>query len=361
MIDNDFYLDEEEEDDLENAGYFGEDEEDDDEDGEIGKEIEEEVKQKSRAEREKELYGGRLTAGEIWLSSAYDDIVNAGKKKDGVLDDIVTTIIMANPKHTATATVANLVKEALMKQGHSRMVTTTYTPDTLLRGEDVDVDVLGTDDSGFNEQYAKETRERIAAFVEYLSTRDLSQDSTISRRRKQRQLPAFIIYLFSTGMYDLIINCPTMPKEYDKQIKTAMETILKEKYSIVDELARKYEEEGRTKVAERVREMGLSWFLKEPNEITTASQYSDLDLGPEDVKIYREYRSKFTNASKAITQELISDYIEVIVDPEAMIYEKLKDKTRADAIADVKEVLKQWSKDNAEDSELATKVIWGDL
>ena len=369
MANNDFFLDEEDDEELEDSGYFGdeddEEEEDSDEDDvEIGEDIREEEKQKSRAEKEKDLYGGRLTADEIYLSAAYDTIQKAAKKNEkkensSILDDVVTTLVMANPKHSSVATVASVTKEALQKQGHSRMVATLYTPETPLRGEDIDIDLNGDDDSGFNEKYAREAKDRIAAFVEYLSTRDLSKDSTVSRRRKQRQLPAFIIFLFTSGMYDLILNCPTMPPEYAKQIESALETIMKEKYSIVDELARRYESEDRKEIADRVRKMGLSWFLKEPNEIRTA--YSDLDITQDDVDIYREYRSKYTNASKAITQELISDLIEVVVDPESMIYEKLKDKTRADAIADVKEVFKEWSKDNPTDSELATKVIWGDL
>ena len=43
------------------------------------------------------------------------------------------------------------------------------------------------------------------------------------------------------------------------------------------------------------------------------------------------------------------------------IYEKLKDKTRTDAISDVKQVYKEWSKENPIDSELASKIIWKDL
>ena len=152
-----------------------------------------------------------------------------------------------------------------------------------------------------------------------------------------------------------------MPPEYASQIKNALEVIQKEKYNIVDELARRYEAEGRPKVAERVRQMGLGWFDKEPNEIRTTSAYSDLGLTLDDVLIYKEYRGKFINASKNITQDLISDLIEVVIDPESMIYEKLKDKTRADAISDVKDVWKRWDKETSGNSELSTKVIWGDL
>jgi hypothetical protein len=149
-----------------------------------------------------------------------------------------------------------------------------------------------------------------------------------------------------------------MPKEYDDQINNAFQVIMKTKYDIVEQLAREYEARGRQAVADRVRKMGLSWFDREPAEIRILSEYSDLELTYEDVQLYREYRAKFTNASKSITQDMISDLIEVYQDPEAGIYEKLKDKTRSEAIADVKQVWKQWIAENAQDSELAKKIIW---
>ena len=308
------------------------------------------------------IYQGRLTKTEIELSSSYDDIVNAGKtNKDNAIEDAATIIVWANPKHTSATTVGNILKELFHKQGHSRMVNSIYTPDSALRGEDVDIDFNGEDDSGFNRKFAQEARDQIARFVDYLATRDLSKDSVISRRRKERQLPAFIIFLFSSGMYDLIMNCPTMPKEYADQINRAFDRLTKTKYDIVEDLARHYEEAGRQKVADKVRKTGLSWFDKEPAEIRTAAEYADLDLTYDDVVIYREYRSKFMNSSKVITQDVISDLIEVVIDSEAGIYEKLKDKTRAEAIADVKQTYKTWAKDNPVDSELATKVIWKDV
>jgi hypothetical protein len=241
------------------------------------------------------------------------------------------------------------------------MVNSLYTPDTPLRGEDVDIDFKDEDDSGFNKRYAEEARNQIARFIEFLATRDISKDSIISKRRKQRQIPAFIIFLFSSGMYDLIVECPTMPEEYATQIKEAMRKILKAKYDIVEELAKKYEEMGRQAVADRVRKLQLSWFNKEPAEIRSSAEYSDLELTYDDVLVYREYRSRFTNTSRAITQDIISDMIEVVIDKEAGVYERLKDKTRSDAISDVKQVYKDWSKNNPDDSELATKIIWKDV
>ena len=53
--------------------------------------------------------------------------------------------------------------------------------------------------------------------------------------------------------------------------------------------------------------------------------------------------------------------IEVVIDAEAGIYERLKDKTRSEAISDVKQVWKNWIKENAEDSELGKKIIWKDV
>jgi len=338
--------DEEESEDEEGSGAESESEEEDLEDG----------KKKANVAKES---GGKITADEGWLISAYDDIVAAGKNnKDGALEDAVTIIVMANPKHTAQFTIGNIVKELFHKQGHSRMVNSIYVPDTPLRGEDVDVDFVQEDDSGFNRVFAQEARDHIARFIGYLANRDLSRDSVISRNRKLRHIPAFIIFLFSSGMYDLILKCPTMPKVYQKQIDNALEKIMKSKYDIVEDLARRYEEMGRPKVAERVRKMQLAWFAKEPAEIRTTTEYTDLDLTYEDVLIYREYRSKFTNTSKAITQDVISDLIWVVKDEENGIYEKLKDKTRSEAIADVKQVYKDWSKENAGDSDLTKKIIW---
>ena len=358
-MEEDFLLDD---DDLENQLIVQSEDEDTDSDGE-GESLEDlDSSLDDFDESTSKSYGERMTSFESWLSLAYDDILKYGKAGvDGAIEAAATIVVKANPKHTSEKTIGDIVKDLFHKQGHSRMVNTVYTPEGPLRGEDVDLDFLGEDDSGFNQRFAKEAREQIARFIGYLASRDLSKDSIISRRRKQRHIPAFIIFMFSSGMYDLIVECPTMPEEYASQIKHALETIMKSKYDIVEELAKKYEEMGRQKVADRVRKMQLAWFSKEPAEIRTASELSDLDLTYDDVLIYREYRSKFTNTSKTITQDIISDLIEVVVDKDAGIYEKLKDKTRADAIADVKQVYKDWSRENPVDSDLATKIIWRDV
>jgi len=350
-------------DELEEEGYYqgNEDDSEDEEENDDSIEQEEEEKPKKKTDVEKES-GGRITSTESWLISAYDDIVAANKNsRETAIEDALTTIALACPKNTSVYTAGNMVKEMLHKQGHSRMVNSIYVPDSPLTGEDVDIDFVLEDDSGFNKMFAQEARDHIARFIGYLASRDLSRDSVVSRRRKQRHIPALIIYLFSSGMYDLILKCPTMPRVYAKQIDNALSKIIKSKYDIVEDLAKRYDELGRHKVAERVRKLQLAWFTKEPAEIRTSSEYKDLDLTYDDVLVYREYRSKFTNTSKAITQDVISDLIEVVIDEDAGIYEKLKDKTRGEAIADVKEVYKKWSADNAMDTDLSKKIIWNEI
>ena len=354
-MEEDYLLDD---DDLDNQMIIQAEDEDDESDGEGS-----DLSTSDLDEFDESSAGSsRMTSYESWLSLAYDDIIKFAKAgEDGAIETAATIAVRANPKHTNEKTIGDIVKDLFHKQGHSRMTNTVYTPEGPLRGEDVDIDFLGEDDSGFNRQFAEEAKNHIARFIEYLASRDLSKDSIISRRRKQRHIPAFIIFLFSSNMYDFIIDCPTMPEEYDSQIKRALKIIMKSKYDIVEDLAKKYEEMGRQKVADRVRKLQLAWFNKEPAEIRTASEFSDLDLTYDDVLIYREYRSKFTNTSKTITQDVISDLIEVVVDKKSGIYEKLKDKTRADAIADVKQVFKDWSKDNTTDSDLSSRIIWKDV
>ena len=358
-MDDDYLFGDDEE--LEEEGYYQPaNEEDDDDDGGSEEVVEEAAPKKTKEEAAK--YEDLLTHDERWLESAYDDIVAAGRNnKENAIEDAAQVVVSANPKHTAAATVAYIVKDLLQKQGHSRMQNSIYTPDTPLRGEDVDEEFSSGDDSRFNRVFAQEARDQIARFIYYLANRDLSKDSVISRRRKQRHIPAFIIFLFSSGLYDLIINCPTMPEVYAKQINQALAKIMEAKFDVVEKLAQEYEKRGRDKVAAKVRKMQLSWFYKEPAEIRTASEYADLDLTYDDVLVYREFRGRFTNVSKSITQDVISDLIEVVIDEDSGIYEKLKDKTRSEAIADVKQVYKDWAKDNASDSDLSRKVIWKDI
>lgn len=350
-MDDEYLIDDNEE--LEEDGYFqsnSTDDEDVDEDIESADEDQDLIE---------DVYTGKLGEQELRFSLGYDDIVAIGKRQDdNAMLDLLTVIVSANPQHSNQKTINDLVRSILGKTGKNRVTNSIYTPDEPLSGQDVDEDFLGDDTSKFNREFVEEARNLIADFVYYLANRDLSKDSVFSRRRKLRQIPALIIFLFSSGLYDLILNCPTMPKEYDDQINNAFQIIMRTKYDIVEALSQQYEKLGRQKVADRVRKMGLAWFEREPAEIRIITDYADLELTYEDVQVYREYRAKFTNTSKTITQDTISDLIEVYQDPEAGIYEKLKDKTRSEAIADVKQVWKKWIAENAQDSDLAKKIIW---
>ena len=366
--DEDFLLDDEDSD----SGYIvtpaDEDAEDEDND-ENGSEVEEEAKPTRRKKATEDDYDNRITHDELVLSSAYDDIRAASKNPDKIsvggkmfdqnIIDAVRTVISCSPANTSTHYIDKIALEFFQTQGHNRIPSSVYTPDQPLRGSSIGEEFGGQDDNGFNEQYAKEAREQIARFIKYLADRDLSKDSTVSRKRKLRQLPAFIIFLFSSGMYVLLLNCETLPPEYKTQVNNAFKRIQKQKYDIVEALAKRYEELGRQAIADRVRKMGLTWFDKEPAELTGLKTFKDLELTHEDIMVYREFRPRYVNASKNITQELISDMIEVVLVP-GKIYEKLKDKTRFDAISDVKQVYKDWSANNAVDSELASKIIWKD-
>jgi len=353
-MDDEYLIDDTEE--LNEDGYFNNSEEQEDEDPE---EFEEELKENPEDVTLDESQKGKLTERELDFILKYDDIKKEGKAAgDNMLLDMLTIIVASNPQHSSQKTINDLVRSILGKTGKNRVTNSIYTPDEMLSGQDVDEDFLGDDASKFNRELIEEARSLIADFIDFLANRDLSKDSAFSKRRKLRQIPAFIIFLFSSGLYDLILNCPTMPKEYDDQINHAFQVIMKTKYDIVEQLAREYEARGRQIVADRVRKLGLAWFDREPAEIRILSDYQDLGLTYDDVVLYREFRSKFTNTSKTITQDTISDLIEVYQDPEAGIYEKLKDKTRSEAISDVKQVWKNWISDNARDSDLAKKIIW---
>jgi hypothetical protein len=356
--DYDYSLDD---DDELNEDYYRMDDEEDSDEDEEELDDEDEEEEESRPTGTDADYEGHMTKREMQFSQYYDDIIAIAKdqtNKDNAIIDAATLVVTANPKHTSTVTVSNIIKELFKKQGHNRMINTVYDPDQALRSQDWDEDLNQEDSGTFNSQFAADAKDQIARFIGYLASRDLSKDSVMSRKRKLRNIPAFIIFLFSAGMYDFLIDCPTMPEEYKVQIDAALKKIVKGKYDIVEALARRYEEKGRPKVAEKVRQMQLAWFNKEPAEIRTSSEFANLDLTYDDVVTYREYRSKFTNTSKAITQDVISGLIEVVVDKKAGIYERLKDKTRSEAIADVKQIYKDWSKDNKTDSDLASKIIW---
>jgi len=365
MVEKDFSLDYEDDNFDESSAYISNqpemDENEDDSDEFNDDATDASGRDRAKADLEKEAKK-HMTDREIWLETAYDDIIAANKNsKDTALQDTVMNILMANPMHSSMSTRSNILKDLFQKQGHNRMVNSVYTSDTPIRGADIEIELDNDyviDSTGFNIKFTEEAREYIARFVGYLADRDLSKETINSRKRKEKQLPAFIIFMFSSGMYDLLINCPTMPEEYAKQIDHALKEITKSKYDVVEALAVAYEEAGRQKVADRVRQMQLSWFENEPAQLRTLKTFKDLDLTYEDVVIYKQYRSRWVNVSKAITQDTISNYIEVVEDKDAGIYYKLKDKTRSEAISDVKQVLKEWSKTNKYSSDLSEGIIW---
>ena len=350
MDEDDFLLDEEDED-----TYLSPDDTTESEDDDIGDSEEDD----DSAKIDESLYQGKLSGDELWLITAYNDV-----QKSKEVEEAATIIVMANPQHTSTNTVAQIIKDMFQKQGHSRMQATQYSQG-LLRGDDMkgiadddndDVDIE------VNNELMEEIKNMVNEFIGYLANRDLSSDSVTSRRRKQRQIPAFIILMFSSGIYDFILGCSKMPAEYQDQITFALKKINQAKYDILEQMIKKYEEAGRPEVAQKAREMGLSWFYREPAEVRTAAEYRDLNLTADDIAIYREFRPKYTNLTSALTQEVISDYIEVVVDSKKGIYEKLKDKTRSEAINDVKKVFKEWaSQYQPENSELAEKLIFNNI
>ena len=285
-------------------------------------------------------YEGVLNTLEIDMVDAYNRIANCGDVEEAGL------IIVSNiPKHTSKATQFSIVRQLFHRQGHSRMQGTKYVPLSLMSGHDMDKAIgEGESDDHYNEEVFARNKNLIERFIKYLAERDLSRDSKVSRAKKQRLIPAFIIYLFSTGTFGYIIDCPTMPPEYQELINRALKGIEKTRYRLVDELAEEYEKAGRPAVADRVRSEGLGWFSREPMEIYGAARYRDLELTKDDIAIYRKYRGKFVNTTNAITQEVISDYIYVIQDLRKGTYQKLKDKTRAEAISDAKKELERFAK-----------------
>ena len=317
----------------------------------------EKVKLTTNKDGSSEEYGTLFTSLDAKLLQGYDDIVKAGKDPKGFqLSDALTGLVAANPKHTNSFIISKIVANLAFHNGKNRYVSTVYSPKEPMTGEDLE-DELDTDwDTSFNRKFSEEARETMTRFVDFLANRDLENDSPLSRRYKQMDIPALIIYLFTNNMYSLIMNCPTMPEYYAKQVEQAFENLMKSKYVIVEQLANKYDEVGRPALAEKVRTMKFEWFDKEPADLRIRKEFSDLGITYDDIQIYREYRNKFLNVSKSITQEAISDMIEVKMDNG--VYKKLKDKTRFLAIARVKELYKNWAKENNTNPEVVKGVVF---
>lgn len=290
---------------------------------------------------------------EVDLSKGYDEI-----KSSGSLEEAAQVIISAMPFNNNSVTVGNILIDLFNKQGRQRIVTNSHLGSGLLRGSDVETEIEGDSSEEFNAEFEEKNRELVWRFIDYLGNRDLSQDNAVNRNRKIRQLPAFIIYLFSSGLYGLLINCPTLPEDYRKQVDNALVRLNESKYEIVEELAEKYEEAGRYDVANRVRQLQLAFFDKEPAELANSAELRDLNLTGDDISIYKSVRSKFVNVSRSITQEVASELIEVVIDKESGISLKLKDKVRAEAILDVKSEFSKFSEDSKEDIESANNILF---
>lgn len=312
---------------------------------------------------------GRLTSREMKLSSLYNDTLIAVKRNqdssvlggrvwEGYISDALANLIAADPKNTSSFIRKKLASALFRTQAKNQIVGSVYQPERM-RADDLDEKFGGIDDDGFNERLTKDLREQITRFIGYLASRDLSRDGTRARNFKVRHIPAFIIYMFSSGLYDFITHCPTMPEVYQNQIDNAMKRLNQGRVNLVEELASEYEKRGKQDIADMVRRRGVAWFSREPAELTYVPELRTLTFTPEDQLLHKEYRSKFLNTSKSITLDTISKMILVVLDHKGGIFEELKDKTRTEAIDQVKQLYKKWASENPIDSELANEIIWG--
>lgn len=295
---------------------------------------------------------GPITSYEYELSKSYDDLVGVND-----LTVAVQIVISANPINNSGIIVGEKLKEFLHLQGKARIVGKNSFG--LLSGSDVE-SIVEDDDSGeINERKEREARDLIWRFVKYLAERDLSKDSTRLKRIKLRHIPALIIYLFSNKMYGLIINCPYLPEEYQVQVSNALKKINDRKYELVEELAQLYESAGSTQLAEKVRKLKLTFFDYEPAELRISAEFRDIEIKNSDILIYKTVRNKYVNISKSVTQEVASDLIEVVIDKDSGISEKLKDKVRTEAINNVKALLKEFAENSSsnKDNEIAISIL----
>lgn len=157
----------------------------------------------------------------------------------------------------------------------------------------------------------------------------------------------------------MCLDRPYLPEEYQEQVKNALIKINERKYELVNELADMYEAAGSMELAAKVRDMRLTFFDKEPAELRTSVEFRDLVVKDSDIVIYKSVRNKYVNISKSITQEVASDLIEVVIDKDAGISEKLKDKVRTEAINEVKAKLKDFAENSIseKDNEVAISIL----
>ena len=360
MNEEDFYLDEND-DDLEDSYIVPTLSEEDEEDsGDDDDESLDSSKRggKKRSASDISLYDKKMTEREVMMQKKYDDISKQAKDVD--IRDIAAVILEMNPNNSSTLYVSSILKGIFNAQGHNRMTSGYVKTGTRLNSREV-ADSLGEDVIDENDAIKNLAAKQVADFIEYLASMDLSEDSNMSRKRKQRHIPAFIIFLFSSNLYPFITNCPTMPEVYQKQIDRAFVGLNREKQKLVEELAQAYRDAGRDDVAEAVISDGIHWFRKEPKEILGVKKHKDLNLSLDDVEIYKRFRTRYNNISTSITQEIISDYIEVVVDEKKGITDKLKDKTRTQAVDDVKRLYIEWAKENTDNAGLARELIYGNI
>ena len=358
MNEDDFFLDEND-DDLDSSYIVSTvDDDDSSDDGEEGLEEESPRKRGGSKSTDVSLYENKLSEREIDMQRKYDDIMKLQKDTD--IRTTAEIILNANPNNQSTIYIQQILKGIFNAQGHNRMTSGYVQIGQRLNADEV-AGILGEDVVEEMDTLKSIAARQVADFVEYLATMDLSEDSGMSKKRKQRHLPAFIIFLFSSNLYSLITQCPTMPPVYQKQIDRAFDSLNREKIKLVEDLAKAYDEAGRPEVGETVRNEGIHWFRKEPKEILGIKKYKDLNLGQRDVEIYKKFRTKYNNISTSITQDVISDYIEVVIDEKKGITDKLKDKTRTQAVDDVKRLYIDWAKENTDNANLASQLVYGNI
>ncbi len=359
MNEDDFFLDEND-DDLDSSYIVPSMGEDDDSSDEEGGEEAPRKRGGTTKSTDVSLYENKLSEREIEMQKKYDDIMKLQKDTD--IRTTAEIILNVNPNNQSTFFVQQVLKGIFNAQGHNRMTSGYVQVGQRLNADEV-AGILGEDVVEEMDTLKSIAAKQVADFIEYLTTitMDLSEDSAVSKKKKLRYLPAFIIFLFSSNLYSLITQCPTMPPIYQKQIDRAFESLSREKTKLVEDLAKAYEDAGRPEVAAAVREAGIHWFRKEPKEILGIKKYKDLNLDLQDVKIYKEFRTKYNNISTSITQEVISDYIEVVLDEKKGITEKLKDKTRTQAVDDVKRLYIDWAKENTDNANLASQLVYGNI
>jgi hypothetical protein len=358
MNEDDFFLDEND-DDLDSSYIVSTvDDDDSSDEGEEGLEEESSRKRGGSKSTDVSLYENKLSEREIDMQRKYDDIMKLQKDTD--IRTTAEIILNANPNNQSTIYIQQILKGIFNAQGHNRMTSGYVQIGQRLNADEV-AGILGEDVVEEMDTLKSIAARQVADFVEYLATMDLSEDSGMSKKRKQRHLPAFIIFLFSSNLYSLITQCPTMPPVYQKQIDRAFDSLNREKIKLVEDLAKAYDEAGRPEVGETVRNEGIHWFRKEPKEILGIKKYKDLNLGQRDVEIYKKFRTKYNNISTSITQDVISDYIEVVLDEKKGITDKLKDKTRTQAVDDVKRLYIDWAKENTDNANLASQLVYGNI